>query len=110
MPQDDTLTLDSVISATGGQLSADLEGETVILHLGSGVYFGLSDVGARIWELIERPTSVSAVRDVLLEEYDVDAAQCERDVLALLDELWSHTLIEVHPQSESSACSALASR
>ena len=96
MPEDQILSTDSVVSAVGGQLSADLKGETVVLHLESGIYFGLSDVGARIWELIQDPTAVGDLRDALLEEYDVEAAQCERDVLALLGELKAHKLLEVH--------------
>jgi hypothetical protein len=99
VPENRTLSIDSIVSAVGGQLSADLEGETVILHLESGIYFGLSEVGARIWELIQEPKSVGDVRDALLEEYDVDTAQCERDVLALLASLQTHKLIEIHQQS-----------
>lgn len=94
------LSIDSIVSAVGGQLSADLDGETVILHLESGTYYGLSEVGARIWTLIQEPKSVGDVRDALLEEYDVEPDLCERDVLALLVELASHNLIEIHPATE----------
>ena len=81
----------------------------MILHLESGIYFGLSNVGARIWEFIQEPKPVCDVRDAILEEYDIDAAQCERDVLALLGELLSHELIEVHLEPEPSGCSAMTS-
>jgi hypothetical protein len=101
MLEENILSMNSIVSAVGGQLSAGLEGETVILHLASGTYFGLGAVGARIWELIEKPTSIGDVRDALLEEYDVEAARCERDVLALLGDLEAHHLIEVHPRLES---------
>ena len=97
MPENRTLSIESIVSAVGGQLSADLDGETVILHLESGTYYGLSDVGARIWTLIQEPRPVSDVRDVLLEEYDVERDLCERDVLALLSDLKVHNLLELHP-------------
>jgi hypothetical protein len=100
MPQDHTLSMDSIVSAVGGQLSADLDSETVILHLESGTYYGLSAVGAQIWKLIQEPRPVSDVRDILLEEYDVEPAQCERDVLALLGDLEAHKLIDIHIQPE----------
>ena len=96
MSEDLTLSTDSIVSAVGGQLSADLEGETVILHLESGIYYGLSNVGARIWELIQEPQTVGYVRDSLVEEYDVDATQCERDVMALLGDLLDQRLVEMH--------------
>ena len=100
MPRDHALSMDSITSAIGGQLSADLDGETVILHLESGTYYGLSDVGARVWDLIQKPRPVGDIRDALLKEYDVEPAQCEREVLALLSDLEDHKLIQVHSQSE----------
>ena len=99
MSEDCTLSMDSFVSAVGGQLSADLDGEAVILHLESGTYYGLSAVGARIWELIQEPRRVREVRDVLLEEYDVEPAQCGRDVLAVLGDLEAHKLVEIDSQS-----------
>lgn len=99
MPEDSTLSMDSFVSAVGGQLAADLDGETVILHVESGTYYGLSAVGSRIWELIQEPRRVREVRDVLLEEYDVEPAQCGSDVLALLGDLEAHKLVEIHSQS-----------
>jgi hypothetical protein len=109
MSENQALSTDSIVSAVGGQLSADLEGEIVVLHLESGVYYGLSDVGARIWELIQNPISVGDVRDALLGEYQVEAAQCERDLLALLTELKAHELVEIHQTSVSPKPTPVAS-
>ena len=100
MPENYSLSIDSIVCAVSEQLSADLDDETVILHLESGTYFGLSNVGARIWNLIQEPKPASDVRDVLLEEYDIDPGQCERDVLALLSDLEAHRLIEIKSSSE----------
>jgi len=48
-----------------------------------------------IWNLIQEPKAVSEVRDVILAKYDVEPEQCDRDVLALLEELATEGLIEV---------------
>lgn len=109
MSENQALSTDSIVSAVGGQLSADLEGEIVVLHLESGVYYGLSDVGARVWELIQNPMSVGDLRDALLEEYQVEAAQCERDLLALLTDLKAHELVEIHQAPVSSKPTPVAS-
>ena len=45
--------------------------ETVILHLGSGTYFGLDAVGARIWQLMGEGKSLDEICDVVLDEYDI---------------------------------------
>ena len=76
------------------QLSSELGGETVILHLGAGVYYGLDEVGARVWVLLQRPRRVGDLCRELLAEYDVEAERCERAVLDLLAELSNAGLIE----------------
>lgn len=84
----------STVVATTGQLSCTLSGEVVILSIQEGAYYGLDAVGARIWELIREPRRVSEVRDTLLQEYDVEPGECERDLLALLQKLADQGLIQ----------------
>lgn len=85
----------SRVAASQEQLSADLAGEAVMLNLKNGVYYGLDTVGARIWTLIQKARPVSEVRDVLLAEYDVTAERCEEELLALLQNMAEHGLVEV---------------
>lgn len=89
------VSVDSVVVASKRQVSSDLGGEAAILDLEGGVYYGLDEVGARIWEMIQEPRPASEVRDALLEEYDVEPERCERDLLALLERLAEGRLIEV---------------
>lgn len=89
---------DAIIVASKDQVASELGDEKVILSLEEGMYYGLNPVGARIWELIQEPTTIRDVRDQLLEEYDVDAEQCERDIRALASDLAAEELIEVREQ------------
>jgi hypothetical protein len=86
---------DSTVVAAKDQVSSDLGGEVAILDLKAGVYYGLDAVGARIWSLIQEPRTVNEIRDILLEEYDVEPERCERDLLALLRRLADEGLVEV---------------
>ncbi|MEQ8998372.1 MAG: lasso peptide biosynthesis PqqD family chaperone [Coleofasciculus sp. B1-GNL1-01] len=95
MSSENTVSMSSIIVASQEQRSSDLTGETVILNLKSGMYYGLSAVGVSIWNLIQEPKAVSEVRDGILAKYDVEPEQCDRDVLALLEELATEGLIEV---------------
>jgi hypothetical protein len=90
------LTLTTVIAVAPDQVSSDLAGEAVILNLKDGTYYGLNEVGARIWSLIQQPQTIGAVRDALMAEYTVDAERCERDLLTLLNAMAARGLIEVH--------------
>ena len=89
------LSVNSSIVAANDQVSSDLGGEVAILHLKAGVYYGLDAVGARIWDLIQRPRTVKEVRDVLVSEYDVGPDRCESDLITLLQRLADEGLIEV---------------
>ena len=93
-----SLSINSVVVAAKDQISSDLDGEAVILNLDSGAYFGLDGVGARIWSLIQEPRAVSDVRDVILDEYEVEFERSEHDLLALLQGLAAKGLIEVKDQ------------
>ena len=92
---EEKITGHSIVVVTKDQVSADLSGEAAILNLKSGVYFGLNTVGASIWKLIQEPRTVNEINDAIVQEYDVDPDQCEKDLLALLEELLSKELIEV---------------
>ena len=81
--------------AAKDQVSSDLGGEVAILDLKAGVYYGLDAVGARIWSLIQEPRTVNEIRDILLEEYEVEPERCERDLLVLLQRLADEGIIEV---------------
>jgi hypothetical protein len=85
----------ATIVAAGDLLASSFGAEQVILSLKDGVYYGLEDVGARIWELLQRPIAVSGIRDALVAEYDVEPERCARDLEALLDALAARGLIEV---------------
>ena len=92
---EEKITVSSIVVVTKDQVSADLSGEAAILNLKSGIYFGLNTVGASIWKLIQEPRIVNEINDALVQEYDIDPDQCEKDLLALLEELFSKDLIEV---------------
>jgi hypothetical protein len=73
----------------------DLEGEMVLLNLKTGVYFGLDATGTKIWHLIQAQRSLQEIRDALLEEYEVEQARCEDDLLKFIGQLQERDLIEV---------------
>lgn len=69
--------------------------ESVLLDLASEQYFGLDAVGTRVWQLLEGDPDVQAAHAALAGEYDVDAAQLEADLLALLGQLADAGLIDI---------------
>jgi hypothetical protein len=92
---DASLSVHSIVVAASEQVSCPLGEESAILNLKNSMYYGMNPVGTRIWTLLKEPRSVEQLRDTLLNEYQVDAALCERDLLDLLGKMKSEGLIEV---------------
>ncbi|HUS14175.1 MAG TPA: PqqD family protein [Chloroflexia bacterium] len=88
---------DTTIAAAADQASVDLDDEAAILNLKTGIYFGLNEVGAWIWRLIEEPKMVAAIRAAVLAEFDVEPETCQRDLQSLLRDLEQNQLIDVRP-------------
>jgi hypothetical protein len=85
----------TVIAQIEELVSSDLDGETVMMSVKNGKYYGMDAIGSRIWALIKQPRSVADVCNILLEEFDVDREQCERDVLSFLNKLAEDNLVKV---------------
>ena len=90
-------TRDSFVVVTDEQVSTALGDETVILGMRDGVYYGLDAVGARVWTLIASPRRVSDLVQTITREFDVAAEVCERDLLALLEEMSGRELVREVP-------------
>lgn len=74
-------------------LTADVDGEIVMLDPATSRYFGLADTGARIWELLVAPHDVESLVAALTAEYDVDDDTCRAEVTRFLDTLVAAGLI-----------------
>ena len=68
-------------------------GETVILHLGNGTYYGLDPIGSLLWEGLKSGQSAAQVCDAILEGYEVERETVEHDLRRFLEELSDHGLI-----------------
>lgn len=80
-----------------GWLAAKVGEELVMMHADKINYIGLSEVGARIWELIETPRDVAAICAQLQQEYDVTPDVCRAEVESFLNELVKHGAIALDP-------------
>ena len=77
----------ATVRITPDVLHQELGGETVLLNLANESYFGLDEVGTRIWQVLGETQSTTAVLTRLLEEYDVSADQLRGDVERLMTQL-----------------------
>ena len=89
------MNLNQTITPSPDVISQEVSGETVLLDLNSENYFGLDEVGTRIWQLIKETGKLQAVYDTLLAEYDVSEEQLLADLEKLIVEVEKIGLIRL---------------
>lgn len=76
-------------------LSQEVNGETVLLDLGSEFYFGLDATGTRIWQLLKSGLSIEEVIGTMLDEYEVEREKLKADLNELLGNLSDAGLVSI---------------
>lgn len=87
------------IQKKGDWLTAKVGEELVMMSAEKGNYLGLSEVGARIWELLEAPSDIDAICAQLQQEYDVTPDVCRTEVENFFNELMKQGAIAIDPPS-----------
>ena len=67
--------------------------ETVILHLERDTYYGLDQLGTRIWELLKDGIALVAISDIVVREYGASRKVIEADMRRFLSDLYAHAII-----------------
>ncbi len=93
------MDLNQTITLSPEVISQEVSGETVLLDLESENYFGLDEVGTRIWQLIKESGDLRAIYDTLLAEYEVEEEQLHTDLEALLEEIAGLGLVKMETKS-----------
>lgn len=91
-----THILDQRASIPEDVMIRDVSGESVLLNLNTETYFGLDDVGTRMWQALNQSETVRQAHEILTTEYDVDPDTLQKDLLNLITELTEHGLLALH--------------
>lgn len=94
------IDLKSIVEQGKQHVSAEVDGEVVMMSIEKGNYYGIDAVGARIWQIITEPHRVAEVCNQLMTEFDVDRATCEVDTLDFLNRLMAEDLIVVRSEPD----------
>ncbi len=91
-------SLDTKVSIPDGVMFRDLAGESVLLDIESGRYFGLDEVGTRMWISLQRHGQIGLAARDLLEEYEVQEGQLCDDLVKFVYELTEQRLLQLADQ------------
>src|ERR1019366_9934865 len=88
------LTLGDSVSVPEGVVSRELDGETVLLNLDTGIYFGLDAVGSDMWRAIQSSASLGDAVSLIEAQYDGDPAVLRDDLLRLVNQMLAKGLVQ----------------
>lgn len=87
------IKINSVVQRNPKLISNQMDGEIVMMSIDNGEYYGLDEIGSRIWELMENPTEVRSIVNDLMAEFDVSFDECAKDTIEFLEDLMSKDLV-----------------
>lgn len=81
----------------GDWLTARIDYELVMMSAEEGRYLGLSEVGARVWELLETESDLDRICGALEREFDVAPGVCRAEVEVFLEQMADRGLVAIEP-------------
>lgn len=82
-----------VFAKSPDTIARELTGEVLLLNLRTSHYFGLSDVAARIWQLLEAGEPREAIIAALASQFDERSELIAADVDAFIADLLARGLL-----------------
>ncbi len=83
------------LARTGDWLTARIGDELVMMSARTGVYLGLSEVGARVWELLEAESDLERICGALESEFDVAPDVCRAEVEVFVADMADRGLVTI---------------
>ncbi len=81
------------ISRNEEHVSAEIDGETVLMSIQNGKYYGMDDIGTRIWKLLSEPITFMELISILAKEFEGDMGQIRSNTQTFLRALKEERLI-----------------
>jgi hypothetical protein len=87
--------MNNLIERCEGIVQAEFDGQTVMMSIENGKYYGLNEVASRIWALIEQPTNEQDICDALHRDYTAATNQISDDVRVLINDMMEKRIIQM---------------
>jgi hypothetical protein len=85
----------TVVARSPSVVTAEVDGELVVMSIEHGRYFGLDAVGTEIWRRIEPPCSFADLIEALAADYHADRATIAADVRSLLARMLAQDVVRL---------------
>lgn len=89
------IDLQTILTRSDKLLYSEVDGDVAMMSIDTGKYYSLTSTGARIWSLLEQPTSAAQICERLLTEYHVDRERCEQEVLQAMRHMAAEGVVAI---------------
>ncbi len=83
------------IEMSSDVLVQELEGETVLLDMRNGEYFGINSTGSKVWKDMSNGVGLIDIVDSISDSFDLDRALAATDVLSFVRRLGGAGLVKI---------------
>lgn len=73
-----------------------LEDKCILLHLTSGYYYTLNEVGRFLWEALDGEKKLEQIHEEIVRHYNIDIETAKSDILEIIRHLIKEGLVEEH--------------
>lgn len=84
---------DAKIHRSDAHAETDLDGETIVMSLGTGQILSFADTAQEIWAMLRAPATLDGIVEHLMKEFDVSQETCQAEVTNFLEALLAQEMI-----------------
>ncbi len=88
-------TLDDEVRVPARVEFSRVRDQIALLNVETGVYFGLDEIGSRMWDLLCEHRQLRVVAERMESDFDVEPDRLRADLLGLVRELLEKGLLEI---------------
>lgn len=88
-----TLSPDARVRIAPSVYARAFGSEIILLEFHRGEYYGLDEIGAEIWRLLENGSTLAAAADAMVARYEVTREEALRDIVALVERMKEGSLV-----------------
>ena len=90
-----SVSIDSIVQRVEDLYFRDASEKSLVFNPKNETCYGLDSIGGEILTMIKRPMQISEIKNIILNEYDVEEEKCESDLISLIQGLEASDIITV---------------
>ena len=73
----------------------EVDGETVMMSIENGTYYGMNPTGNFVWNILNQERSIEEIVNKIIETFSLTEDQCNSDVLPFIQSMIDEKIILV---------------